>query len=232
MIIQDLVDNIKVDLGSDINSLGISDDSIEMKIKQALRKVSSYAPFRAVDSFDVVESKVTMPETTSAVLGIYNHSPSNSPSNNPGDQDIDLFTVRKYIYGNSQGFRDPFVMMQQMNQAQTLKGFVSLKDYMFDRNTRVLYINDFPGSRATVDYLRAYDTLEEVTSEQVVDTIHEYALALCKIIEGEIRRKLQSAPGAISMDGDSLVGEGQTEKASIEAELPGRFSFLRFGIRA
>lgn len=231
MLISELVDEIKVDLGVDINSLGISDGSIELKIKQALRKISSYAPYRAIDSFTVEGSKITMPETTSAVLGIYNHEAGFLGDGKAGDTDIDLFTVRKYIYGNSQGFRDPFVMLQQINQAQTLKGFVTLKDFMFDRNTRTLYVSDFTGTRATVDYLRAYASLTEVTSEQVLDTIHQYALALCKIIEGEIRRKLQSAPGAISMDGESLVSEGTSEKASIESELSNKFSFLRFGVR-
>lgn len=231
MILSDLVDEIKVDLGSDINSLGISDESITLKIKQALRKVSSYAPYRAIDSFDVENHRVQMPESTSAVLGIYNHERGSTLDGSPGDPDIDLFTVRKYIYGNSQGFRDPYIMLQQVNQAQTLQGFVSIKDFMYDRNSRVLYLSDFRSPRATIDYLRAYTSIEEVASEQVLDTIHEYALALCKIIEGEIRRKLQSAPGAISMDGDALVSEGNASKATIESELASKFSFLRFGLR-
>lgn len=228
MTLDELRDEIKIDLGVDINSLGISDSTIEAKIKQAMRKVSSYAPYRAIDVFDVVGNKVQMPSTTSAVLGIYNHTPTNNPV--VGDEDQDLFSVRKYLYSGT-GLRDPFVMLQQVSQAEAIRGFVAIKDYMYDRNTRTLYISDFPGTRATIDYLRAYGILEEVNSEQVLDTIHEYALALCKIIEGEIRRKLQSAPGAIAMDGDALVSEGQASKSQIESELPNKFSFLRFGVR-
>lgn len=231
MTSEDLRDEIKVDLGSDVNSLGISDTSIELKIKEALRKVSSYSPYRELKSFDVVGGRVSMPDTTTAVLAIYNHDPSRGNSTPSVSEDQDLFSLRKYVYGYGGGLTDPFTYMTQVNQVKTLQGFISLKDFMYDRNSKTLFINDFSGSSATVEYLRAYESLEEVTSEQALQVIKEYTLALCKIIEGHIRRKLQSAPGSIQMDGDALVSEGTSEKASLEASLPDMFKYLRFGLR-
>ena len=73
--------------------------------------------------------------------------------------------------------------------------------------------------------------LEEIEDADILQIIKEYALALCKIIEGNIRRKLQSAPGAISMDGDALVSEGTAEKSRLDEYIPKQFSYLRFGVR-
>ena len=231
MTLASMRDEIKVDLGSDVNSLGIADTSIELKIKEALRKISSYSPFRELKSFNVVGGKVTMPDNTATVLAIYNHDPSRGNSVPSAGDDQDLFSLRKYVYGYGGGLTDPFTYMTQINQVRTLQGFISMKDFMYDRNSKTLFINDFPGNLATVEYLRAYDNITEVTSEQTLQMVKEYALALCKIIEGHIRRKLQSAPGSIQMDGDALVSEGTSEKVSIEASLPDMFKYLRFGLR-
>ena len=58
----------KVDLGCDINSLGISDSSIALKIHEALRKISVYAPYVCVEMFDLENNSAQLPSRISLLI--------------------------------------------------------------------------------------------------------------------------------------------------------------------
>lgn len=230
MRLDDLVEEIKIDLGSDVNSLGISDKSIEVKIKEALRKISVYAPHECIDVFTPSGGVVKLPEGTNTVIEITNIDRPSDKTNTVIADDTDLFSVSRYLY-NYNDLMDPYIFLMQKNAVSTLQNFVKLKDYRFEKTTCTLYISNHTGNPVCVRYLREYRDVKEIDDMDVLQTVKEYALALCKIIEGNIRRKLQSAPGAIQLDGDSLVSEGTSEKQEIESTLVSRFQNLRFGIR-
>lgn len=229
----ELINEIKVDLGSDINSLGISDKTIDMKITEALRKISSYAPLVEVKSFHVEGKAVVLPENTVTVVNVYTMKLSNSTASDTTlyQNDTDLFSYSRYLY-NYNSTSDPYIYLLQKTGINTLQNFVSMKDWWFDRQNHQVLINNYNVDSVTVMYLRKYQAIEEVVDELVIQKVKEYALALCKIVEGNIRRKLQNAPGAISMDGDSLVSEGMQEKQILDESLPIDFQYLRMGIRA
>lgn len=119
----------------------------------------------------------------------------------------------------------------QKNAVSTLQNFVRLTDFRFEKSSHKLYLSNADISRICVKYLRKYRSVEEIDDQDVLQRVKEYSLALCKIIEGNIRRKLQSAPGAIQLDGDSLVSEGMNEKQDIESRLVSEFQNLRWGVR-
>lgn len=232
LLLDDLVEEIKVDLGYDINSLGISDDSIALKIHEALRKISTYAPYVAVEMFKVEGSSAQLPEDSTTVLEVLNLNNPSATNTRVIADDTDLFSVSRYLY-NYNDLMDPYIFLMQKNAVSTLQSFVKLTDYRFEKSTHKLYLsNNNKGiQEVCVRYLRRYRSVEEIEDDDILQTVKEYALALCKIIEGNIRRKLQSAPGAIQLDGDSLVSEGMSEKQLIEDKLVRRFQNLRFGIR-
>lgn len=229
MLLDDLVVEIKVDLGCDINSLGISDQSIELKIKEALRKISVYAPYVCTEMFDLVGGSVQLPDDANTVVAVLNLDKPSATNAKIAD-DTDLFSVSRYLY-NYNDLSDPYIFLMQKNAVSTLQRFVETTDYRFEKSTHKLYLSNFSESQVCVKYLRSYRSVEEIEDIDVLQRVKEYALALCKIIEGNIRRKLQSAPGAIQLDGDSLVSEGTSEKQAIEEKLVTEFQNLRFGIR-
>lgn len=230
MLTTDLVEEIKVDLGCDINSLGISDTSIDLKIKEAVRKISIYAPYVCTETLQVSGGKISLPEDTTTVVAIMNFNKSSAKRARVIADDTDLFSVSRYLY-NYNDLSDPYIFLMQKNAVSTLQGFVKLDDYHYDKHSHTLFISNHEGEKLTVKYLRKYRSFEEIEDVDIQQIVKEYALALCKIIEGNIRRKLQSAPGAIQLDGDSLVSEGMSEKQAIEDRLPNEFQNIRFGIR-
>lgn len=229
MEIQELVDIIKADMGGDVISLGISDLTIKMKIEEALRKVSAYSPRVVVESLDVEGDKVQLPEGTIAVHAVLSvRDPVNLRRGE--DNDIDIFSVNTYILNRTEV--DPFLYLLQRNELDSLINFVELTDWYFEKDSRVLYLNYYDRPKVTVKYLKKYTDLSEVSEDDILDFVKNYALALCKITEGNIRRKLQQAPGAMLLDGDSMVSEGTSEKQALEESLPRKFGNIRFGIRA
>lgn len=230
MLLDDLVSEIKVDLGCDINSLGISDSSIALKIHEALRKISVYAPYVCVEMFDLEDNSAQLPDDSTTVLDVLNIDKSSTTNAKVVADDTDLFSVSRYLY-NYNDLSDPYIFMMQKNAVSTLQSFVRLTDFRFEKSTHKLYLSNIDVSRVCVKYLRKYRSVEEIEDQDVLQMVKEYSLALCKIIEGNIRRKLQSAPGAIQLDGDSLVSEGMSEKQNIEDKLVSQFQNLRFGIR-
>ena len=233
MRLEELIDEIKFDLGSDVNSLGISDDTIQRKIYEALRKISAYAPYMVLESFDVKENKITMPEDTVTVIDVLSRKLSTNTQASGTtlyQNDNDLFSYSRYLY-NYNNVSDPYIYLMQKNSLNTLQTFISLKDWWYDNVRKELYLNNNSDKSITVKFLRKYREIKEVNDDLIIQKVKEYALALCKIIEGNIRRKLQSAPGAIQMDGDQLVSEGMQEKQILDETLPIDFQYLRMGIR-
>lgn len=230
VILDDLVEEIKVDLGCDVNSLGIRDASIRLKIKEALRKISIYAPFVVTEMLEVTDGHAQLPEDATVVIDVMNLNSSATAQARKIADDTDLFSVSRYLY-NYNDLSDPYIFLMQKNAISTLQSFVKLDDYYFDKATKKLMVSNFVGKVLCVKYLRRYRSVEEIVDTDVLQRVKEYALSLCKIIEGSIRRKLQEAPGAIHLDGDSLVSEGTSEKSLIEERLVSEFQHLRFGIR-
>lgn len=230
MLLTELVEEIKVDLGIDINSLGISDNSIALKVHEALRKISIYAPYVCTDMFSLEGGVAQLPSDATTVIEVLNLDKPSATNAKVIADDTDLFSVSRYLY-NYNDLSDPYIFLMQKNAVSTLQNFVRLTDFRFEKATHKLYLSNGNISRLCVKYLRNYRSVEEIEDIDVLQRVKEYSLALCKIIEGNIRRKLQSAPGAIQLDGDSLVSEGMEEKRSIEDRLVTEFQNLRFGIR-
>lgn len=226
----ELVEEIKVDLGCDINSLGISDESIALKVHEALRKISIYAPYVCTEMIELAGNVAQLPSDATTVIQVLNLDKPSATNAKVIADDTDLFSVSRYLY-NYNDLSDPYIFLMQKNAVSTLQNFVRLTDYRFEKTTHKLYLSNASLSRVCVRYLRNYRSVEEIEDVDVLQRVKEYALALCKIIEGNIRRKLQSAPGAIQLDGDALVSEGMEEKRNIEDSLVSEFQNLRWGVR-
>ena len=80
----------------------------------------------------------------------------------------------------------------------------------------VLYADDYK-SPLVAECIVSFDltNIDLITEEKMVSFIENYALASAKVIEGLIRRKYTVQGAPYTMDGDSLVTEGNTEKDSL-----------------
>lgn len=225
----EIVESIKSDLGGDVVSLGIRDETIESKVKEALRKVGAYSPRVLTESFPVANEKLIMPEGTIAVQSVLS---SRDPSDlKRGDDEIDIFNINNFILGSSPD-TDPMSYLIRKTELDTMMRFIEVTDWYYVPDNRTIFFNYYNRPSATIKYLKKYTDVSEVIKDDELDAIKNYALALCKIAEGNLRRKLAQTPGSMLLDGSELVQEGKEEKAQIEEQLKKEFSNMRFGIRA
>lgn len=221
----ELIEEIKVDLGCDVVSLGITDRTIGLKITEALRKISAYAPRVLYGEFS--GSTIEMPEDTICVLDLLTSSTSDLSTS----VDDDVFSWSTIMLNSGGALYDPTSVLMMRQNARAMQSFVRIKDWHYDKETKKLYLSGIDTPSVVVKYMVPYKDLSEVKDEIVLQKVKEYSLALCKIIEGMIRRKLQNTPGAMQLDGDSLVSEGTAEKDKLDSELPTTFKYLRMGLR-
>ena len=227
MTSEELRNEIKVDLGIDVVSLGISDKTIDIKIKEALRKISSYAPRVLLGEFSVGTGKIEMPEDTTCVIDVLAESLSDS-SNAVTD---DVFSWSMIALNSGGTVYDPVSVLTMRQNAKAMQSFIRIKDWTYLTEKHTLYLSGIDKERVTVKYMVPYKDISEVTDEIVLQNVKEYSLALCKIVEGMIRRKLQNTPGAMQLDGDALVSDGTSDRDRLNSELPTIFKYLRMGVR-
>lgn len=226
----EIISSIKSDLGGDIISLAISDETITLKVNEALRKVGAYAPNSLTASFGVTSNKILMPEGTIAIQSVLS---TKDPSElKRGDDEVDVFSPSTFLLGGSSSGYDPLGYIMKKTELESSLNFLEVTDWYYLKDTREVFLNYYDRPSATVKYLKKFTSVEEITSDEVVDLVKNYALALCKIIEGNIRRKLSQTPGAMVMDGSELVQEGREDKTQLEEQLKTQYSNLIFGIRA
>jgi hypothetical protein len=228
MTIDEMIASIKSELGGDIVSLAIADTTIKLKIGESLRKVGAHSPLTKVESFTVTGEKVLLPEGSIAVVDIMSSKDPNNISRGRDDE-IDIFSPTTYMMN---GDVDPTSYLIRRNEIDSVMNFVERTDWYYVKESRTIYLNYYNRPTATVKYLKKYTDVSEIVEDDVLDIVQNYALALCKIIEGGIRRKLSQSPGAMVMDGTELVQEGKEEKTALEEQIKKQFTNLRFGIRA
>lgn len=228
-----LLEEIKSDLGGDIVSLGISDNTITLKVREAVRKVGSFSPFIKIETYPVSDNKVVLSDNTVAVSQVLSEDVNGSVNrDSPTYDEKDLFNATRYTFNYSGStLRDPYIYMMNITELKTLQTMIEIKDWFYNKESHTLFLSNFSKASVTIKSLEKYSSLEQINDDDILQTIKEYSLALCKIVEGNIRRKLQNAPGSIQMDGDSLVSEGISEKTRLDELIPRQFSYLRFGLR-
>lgn len=234
MDINHMIEEIKSDLGTDVVSIGISDNTIKLKISEAVRKISSFSPYIKIATYTPIGGKVELSEETVMVSQVLTDDVAKSVNReSPIYDEKDLFNATRYIFNYSgTSLRDPYIYLMNLTELKTLQNMIEIKDWFYNKGDHTLYLSNYSNSRVTIKSLEKYTNLDQIQDNDVIQIIKEYSVALCKIAEGNIRRKLQNAPGSIQMDGDSLVSEGISEKNRLDDLIPKTFSYLRFGIKA
>jgi hypothetical protein len=230
MELQEMVESIISDLGGDVLSVALSVETIESKIKESLRKVGAYSPKVSTEAFTVTTEKVIMPLGTLAVLDVMSVNDILNTGRGREDNDDFLFSPSAQMMSNPSV--DPTSFLMKKNEIDTIMNFVEVTDWYYVKGDSTLFLNYYNRPTATIKYLRKYRDVNEVEDDEIIDVVQSYALALCKIVEGTIRRKLSGAPGAIVMDGAELVQEGKEEKLALEEFMRKQLTNLVYGIRA
>ena len=245
MRLADYVNEIKLELTGGVLELEITDDVIASLVNKAFREIQRYidipklvtVPFApCIDLGPWVDDKGVQHEgfKCSSIVRVYRtvgYNGNNEVTNNQNINDP-MYKQQWMIYSNGGSMYnlDNYVMnfaayntMLQMRN--TISTDMSWKE---DKEGKKLYINsayDVP-KMVTIEYIPIYQSVEEVEDDYWTDQIAKLSMALVKITLGRIRSFSTQTNALWTLDGDTLLAEGNAEAQAIRQSLVDNMNFM------
>ena len=245
MRLADYVNEIKLELTGGVLELEITDDVIASLVNKAFREIQRYidipklvtVPFApCIDLGPWVDDKGVQHEgfKCSSIVRVYRtvgYNGNNEVTNNQNINDP-MYMQQWMIYSNGGSMYnlDNYVMnfaayntMLQMRN--TISTDMSWKE---DKEGKKLYINsayDVP-KMVTIEYIPIYQSVEEVEDDYWTDQIAKLSMALVKITLGRIRSFSTQTNSLWTLDGDTLLAEGNAEAQAIRQGLVDNMNFM------
>ena len=230
MTLTEFVEHIKDELTGGVLELEIDDETIAKMVNQALREVQRYidetklveVPFApCIDLGPYTdEDGVEHPGFKhSSIIKVYRTAPIGDLSNsNNGISNIDPMYAQVWVaYGNGgsmYNLNNYLMNYMSYNTLLQLRNTTST-DLAFkeDKHDNKLYINVSGGYPTTIaiEYVPIFEKVEDVKSDYWIDIIQRLALALTKRVLGRIRTFAKQSNALYTIDGDTLLAEGNEE---------------------
>lgn len=211
------IEQIKTQLGYPVINLYIQDDMIRKQIDISLRKVAPWCD--AIEQLYVTNKVTTFKDKKLyAVIRVTSLDSAYTPNteDNGGMSYYD-YLITKSVYNQLGG----------INTEPTNISNVALYNYYAEETRADLCPIGFRLVDQTlyIDGDKPPYQVEAITegslvkmSQNYCSWCEEYSLALCKIIEGEIRRKIKVTGSPIELSSE-LLSDGRAEKEALEAKL-------------
>lgn len=226
MDMQAIKEEIRFELTGDILDLELSDASLTKIVNKSLREVQRYIDTVAIVTvpfskcIDLTDYKV------SSVVGIRRSEGFmvESTEDNGGVMDP-MYASQWQILsglGNVVNLTDYAYNFASWNTILQIKNTTSTDlAFHFDKLTNKLYVNvssNLPKT-ITVLFIPRFDDVSQITSDFWIDVLVRMAAAESKIAVGRVRSKFKQSNALWTMDGDTLLQEGNTELTNLRQEL-------------
>lgn len=244
MQLKNYIEEIKLELTGGVLELEITDNTLASIVNRALREVQRYIDIPKVVTVPFAYCIDLGPYTDkdgvehpgfkhSSIVKVYRVEGYNGNTGIESDVPNDPMYMQQwmiYSNGGSMYNLDNYVMnylsyntMLQMRN--TLSTDMSFKE---DKEGKKLYINcayDAP-KMITIEYIPVYDSVEEIEDDYWTDVIQKLSVALTKVTLGRIRSKFTQSNSLWTLDGETLLNEGNTELQEIRASLKDNMTFM------
>lgn len=245
MQLKNYIEEIKLELTGGVLELEITDNTLASIVNRALREVQRY-----ID----VPKLVTVPFAPCIDLGPWTDDEGVEHPGFRCSSIVKIYRTEGYTGNNAADGKaipnDPMYMQQWMiysnggsmyNLDNYVMNYLSYNTMLQMRNTlstdmafkedklgNKLYINcayDAP-KQITIEYIPVYDSVEEIEDDYWTDVIQKLSVALTKVTLGRIRSKFTQSNSLWTLDGETLLNEGNTELQEIRASLKDNMTFM------
>ena len=228
MTMVDLLDEIKLELTGGILELEIEDSTIEFIIKQSLRELDKYydettlvtIPFSSC--IDLSDSELDLKEKVNHVVKIYRTEAIGAATGENAYNDP-LYMQQWMIFSSGNGsmysLKDYVMNYAAYAELNRLKNTMATDlSFKLDKTNNKLYINSVLSKpdMVTVEYVPRLIQVEQIKDEYWTDVLQRLALARTKIVLGRIRTAFKQSNALWTLDGETLLNEGNTEKKELE----------------
>ena len=211
---EELKNYVKTMLGEDYVEVELTDEALNVIIKQALDKI---APFYDGRRYILGEGKVIdLSDHSSAIkeiLHVYNTTNSN------------IYSLQEYVFGGNGIMIYSSRLMDRLQLYPCYKMLYNELNYTKDINFRYikpkLYLDDYTNSVVIEALVRPEDLSDIDPESEYYAWVKDYTLALAKETVGRIRSKFQVDGSPYQLDGERLISEAQSAKQDLESKLTG-----------
>lgn len=199
-----ILEDVKTRLGYPVIDLAITDDMIEKQIDFAINKIIPY-----LNNIEVL--------TVYGKVVKFQHKRVYAVIRVTSSADVEAVNIDKavsygfYITNSMQSLKDLAIWNYYTDTVQD-----DLNPIGFRLIGDTLYID---GGNAPWSVEAITDESISTMTEDYVNWIEDYTVALVKCIEGEIRSKVKITGSPVETNGSELKQEGITEKAALEEKL-------------
>ena len=210
----ELKNYVKSMLGDDYVEVELTDETLNIIIKQALDKI---APFYDGRRYILGEGKVVdLSDHASAIkeiLHVYNTKNAN------------IYSLQEYVFGGNGIMIYSSRLMDRLQLYNCYKMLSNELNYTKDVNFRYmkpnLYLDDYERSVVIEALVRPEDLTDIDPSSEYYAWVKDYTLALAKETIGRVRSKFQVDGSPYQLDGERLLSEAQSMKTELENKLTG-----------
>ncbi len=211
---EELKDYVKTMLGDDYVEVELTDEALNVIIKQALDKI---APFYDGRRFILGEGKtIDLSDHASSIkeiLRVYNTTNSN------------IYSLQEYVFGGNGIMIYSSRLMDRLQLYTCYKMLYNELNYTKDINFKyikpTLYLDDYSNSVVIEALVRPEDLSDIDPESEYYAWVKDYTLALAKETVGRIRSKFQVDGSPYQLDGERLISEAQSAKQDLESKLTG-----------
>lgn len=220
-----IVEEIKFKLTGGIMDLELDDAALEKTVQAAFRELQRYISTHIFKTLpfsrciDMSEYKVNN------VISVMRTSELDS-SSNPTASNVDpmLASIWQFFAGggNMYNFNNYALNYASYSTISQIRNTSSTDlNFIFDVNTQKLYINTSTGtpSDITVVYIPIYEDVDDIKSNYWIDILIKLSCALAKVTLGRIRSKYTQSNALWTLDGETMLAEGNAELTEIREHL-------------
>ena len=223
MTLEELIEHVKFVLTGDVLELEISDEGIARVCNDALRELQRYTNefrliekdyYNCIDLSDLDYYSVANVYRTKTVANIKDAKESIDP--------VYLQFWTSFGLGLTYNVNQYLLNYASYSELEQIRNTLSTDLYFKeDKANKKLYINISSGNpgKVVIEYIPIYKNIDDVKDDYWIDFLKRLAVAKTKQILGRLRTYAKQSNSLVTLDGDTILNEGNKELDEIRAEL-------------
>lgn len=225
---QEYVDAIKLELTGGVLELEIPDETIGKIVDRALKEIQKFIDSTELMTVPYASCIDLKDAPISSIFRVYRAEGLNGDSSGSGAHSslVDPMYAQTWMAFTNGGtmynlndyilnYMSYSTLMQMRNTTSTDMAWKQ------DHQKNKLYVNggfDNPNC-ITIEYVPIFTDVEQIKSDYWVDILLRLSVAMTKQILGRIRTRFTSSSSLWTMDGETMLAEGNAELTDIREKL-------------
>lgn len=215
MIMQDVIDEVKLELTGYVLDIEIEDETIAQVVHKVLRELERYWDETTLITVPFCSCIDLSGFDESAVVNVYrNVGTGNATGEGMNDP---MYAQQWMVFSNGgtmYNLNDYALNFAAWSTLQSIKNTLST-DLTFkeDKHNHKLYINNYSSvpKCVTIEYIPKLKHPDDIKSDYWIDIMLRMTTAMTKIILGRIRTRFTPNSALYAQDGDKMLEEGNSD---------------------